>query len=1043
MQAKGLIKFFGITLALVCIYQLSFTLFTNRVENKAERYATEAVSKLTNATEDQKYLEQRRAKRRYLDSVSLKPVVNLGIAKFTYQQIKERQINLGLDLQGGMSVVLQVSLQDLIKAMSNNNPDPILQQAIKKADELQNNSQEDYVTLFGRAFTQIDPNAKLAPLFASTEYQNKINLNSTNEEVLQVIRDEASASVKRTFEILRARIDKFGVTQPNINLQEATGRIVVELPGVDDPERVRRLLQATAKLEFWETYENSQDLNRMFNEANDVLKKALGVDTVGSAKTGATEAKKDTTATAATTAADTSKVADTDTTARSAADTAASSLLSEKTDTSKKDSLNVEELKRQNPLYAIFSQSPNAGSIIGFIQGADTAKFNEYLKMPAVKAAFPPDMKLLFSAKPLGDKDNPNLFAVYAIKSRFGSNFKAPLEGDVITDARPDFDANQQVVVSMNMNAEGAGLWRKLTAENIKKSVAIVLDNLVYSAPVVQQEIAGGNSQISGSFTVTEAEDLANILKSGKLPAPARIIEEEVVGPTLGKESIRSGLLSLLLGLVAVVLFMIFYYNKAGVFADIALLVNLFFIMGILASMGAVLTLPGMAGIVLTMGMAVDANVIIFERIREELARGSGMKKAIADGYSKSYSAIIDGNLTTLLVGIILFYYGLGPVLGFATVLIVGILTSMFTAILLSRLAIDWYIGRGGELKYSTAMTENAFKNIKYDFLGKRRIAYAISAATLVIGFLSIAVKGFEYGVDFQGGRTYVVRFDQEVNAPQIRESLAAVYGKEPLVRTYGAGNQFKITTSYNIESNDPEMDNQVLKKLHEGLGKFENNVSYEDFVSKKVVSSQKVGPTIADDIKRGAVWATIFGLLAIFLYIFFRFRKWQYGAGAVIATGHDALTVIGLFSLLAGIVPFSMEVDQSFIAAILTIIGYSVNDTVVVFDRIREYLGLNPKAKLEDTVNAAISDTLSRTTMTSFTTFLTVFVLFLLGGDTIRGFAFALMIGIVVGTYSSIFVAAPSMVDLSRIEAQRREKAAAEEEAKKMKQPKKTEKQS
>lgn len=1039
MQAKGLVKFFGIALALVCIYQLSFTYFTNRVESKAAQYAKEAVSKLTNATEDQKYLEERKATRRYLDSVSLKPVVNLGIAKFTYQQIKERQINLGLDLQGGMSVVLQVSLQDLIKSMSNNNPDPVLAQAITKANELQNNSQEDYVTLFGRAITQIDPNAKLAPLFASTEYQKKINLNSTNAEVLTVIREEADASVKRTFEILRARIDKFGVTQPNINLQESTGRIVVELPGVNDPERVRRLLQSTAKLEFWETYENSQDLAKMFAEANDVLKKALGVDTIGN-KTGSTDTKKDTTATASTTNTATNAT-DSAATASNPDTTSASSLLSA-ADTTKTDSLSADELKRQNPLYAIFSQSQNAGSMIGFIQGSDTARFNEYLRMPAVKSVFPPDMKLLYSAKPIGDKDNPNLYTVYAIKSRFGSNFKAPLEGDVITDARPDFDATQKVVVSMQMNAEGAGLWRKLTAENIKKSVAIVLDNLIYSAPVVQQEIAGGNSQISGNFTITEAEDLANILKSGKLPAPARIIEEEVVGPTLGKESIRNGLLSLIMGLIAVVIFMIFYYNKAGIFADIALFANLFFIMGILASMGAVLTLPGMAGIVLTMGMAVDANVIIFERIREELARGSGMRKAIADGYSKSYSAIIDGNLTTLLVGIILFYYGLGPVLGFATVLIVGILTSLFTAILLSRLAIDWYLARGGELKYATKLTENAFKNITYDFLGKRRIAYIISASTLLIGLLSIGIKGFEYGVDFQGGRTYVVRFDQDVSAPQIRESLTAIYGKEPLVRTYGAGNQYKITTSYNIDSSDPEMDNEVLRKLHEGVAKFENNVSYDEFVSKKVVSSQKVGPTIADDIKRGAIWATIFGLLAIFLYILFRFRKWQYGAGAVIATGHDALTVIGLFSLLSGIVPFSLEVDQSFIAAILTIIGYSVNDTVIVFDRIREYLGLNPKAKLEETVNKAISDTLSRTVMTSFATMLTVLILFIFGGDTIRGFAFALVIGIIVGTYSSIFVAAPAMVDLSKLESERREKAAADEEIKKQKMPKKSEKQ-
>lgn len=1051
MQAKGLVKFFGIALALVCIYQLSFTVFTNRVESKATQYAKEAAAKLTDATEEQKYLEERNAKRRYLDSVSLKPVVNLGIAKFTYQQIKERQINLGLDLQGGMSVVLQVSLQEFIKAMSNNNPDPVLAQAMKKADELLLNSQEDYITLFGRSFAQIDPNARLAPLFASSEFQTKITLNSSNDEVLNVIREEAQASVKRTYEIIRSRIDKFGVAQPNISLQESTGRIVVELPGVDDPDRVRKLLQATAKLEFWETYEVSQDLFNMFNEANNILKLELGIDTAKTdtpkSDTGQTEEEKDTTGTTQT---ETPK-SDSDTTStgsptdtssnKSSSDTSAtSSLLDDKTESTDTDSLSLEEQRRQNPFFAIFSPSQNSGSIIGFVNGTDTAKFHEYLNKPLVKASFPPDLKFLLSAKPIDSPESPNVFAVYAIKSRFGSNFKAPLEGDAIVDARPDFDMNQSVVVTMQMNSEGASMWRKLTAENIQKSIAVVLDNMVYSAPVVQGEIAGGNSQITGNFSITEAEDLSNILKSGKLPAPARIIEEEVVGPTLGKESIRSGLLSLLLGLLVVVVFMVFYYNKGGVMANLALFANLFFIMGILASMGAVLTLPGMAGIVLTMGMAVDANVIIFERIREELAKGASVKKAISDGYSKSYSAIIDGNLTTLITGIILFYYGLGPVMGFATVLIIGILTSMFTAILLSRLVIDWYIGRGGVMKYGTELTQNAFKNVNFEFLGKRKIFYIISGILIGAGLISIVTKGFDYGVDFEGGRTYVVRFTNNVSAPELRQALTPVFeGKEPLVRTYGASNQFKITTSYLIDDINPEIDKQVMLKLHEGIGKYENNISFEDFTSKTVVSSQKVGPSIADDIKNGAIWASIFALLGIFLYIFIRFRKWQYGAGAIISTAHDAIAVVGLFSIFSGILPFSMEIDQAFIAAILTIIGYSVNDTVVVFDRIREYLGLNPKAKMDETVNAAINDTLSRTVMTSFTTLLTVFVLFIFGGDTIRGFSFALLIGIAIATYSSIFVAAPVMYDLSKLEQDRRERAAKEAETKQAQTTKKT----
>ncbi len=1022
MQAKGLVKFFGIALFLVCLYQLSFTWLASSVDKKADRFAADQVSAIANLSDEAKADKLRKAKRSYLDSVSTESVF-MG---YTYDDIKSRQLNLGLDLQGGMSAVLQVTLDDLIRSLANNSEDALIKKAIRATKELQKNNEADFVTLFGQAFSQVGNGAKMATLFANANNQDVIDYNSSNEQVLAYIRTQADDAVNQTFKILRTRIDKFGVTQPNINLLENSGRIQVELAGVDDPERVRQLLQATAKLEFWEVYNADAEMSKMVFAANEAVKKEQGIEDlkkedakkdVGDAATDTPEG--DTAAANDTTAAKEGSLVD-----KASGDSGAAS-----------DSLSQDELVRQNPFIAALNFSGSGGATIGYANGKDTARLNSYLKMPAVRAEFPPNLKFLYGAKAIeGTDGNNNLFPVYAIKSRQGSVFKAPMEGDVIIDARGDYNYDQQIIVNMDMNSEGATKWRKLTGENIGKSVAIVLDDQVYSAPVVQSEIAGGTSQITGQFDITEAQDLANILKAGKLPAPARIVEEALVGPSLGAKSIRAGLISLLAGILLVLGFMIFYYSKGGWVANLALILNLFFVVGVLASIGATLTLPGMAGIVLTIGMAVDANVIIFERIREELARGSGMKKAIADGYSKSYSAIIDANLTTLITAIILSYFGLGPVLGFATVLMIGIFSSLFTAILVTRLFIDWRLGKGDKFSFYTNATKGMFKGTDIDFIGKRKKFYMIGGAVIAIGLLSMMFKGFELGVDFKGGRTYVVDFDKSVSASDITSALAdkGVFGMKPLVRTYGSNDQVKITTQYMIDSEEKEADNIVMKTLYAGLAKANmlGTTTEDQFISgnaevpNKIMSSQKVGPTIADDITRGAIWATIFALMGIFLYILIRFRKWQYGLAAVLTIIHDTLILLTIFSLFSGFLPFSLEIDQVFIAALLTVIGYSINDTVVVFDRIREYLTLNPKRKQEDVINEAINSTLSRTVVTSLTTLLVVLILFIFGGEVIRGFSFALLIGIIVGTYSSIFVATPIVVDLTKADAEYREKA-------------------
>ncbi len=1024
MQAKGLVKFFAIALILVCLFQLSFTFFANRVDGKANAFAEEQTQGIADLTEDQQKFELRKHKRRYLDSVSNKSAYPL--LGYTYNEVKERQLNLGLDLQGGMSAVLQVTLEDMIRSLSNDSKDPTFTQALVNAREMQKSNDADYITLFGAAFQALDPNKRLAAIFNTPELQDKnITPSTPDAEVLDLIRSEGKDAIKRTYDILRARIDKFGVTQPNISLDESTGRITVELPGVDDRDRVAELLQATAQLEFWETYEYSQDLDAMMAEANKVVKDKLGLEEE------AEKPKKEAKPAPAKIEIDSVALAAGDSSSLKAAEEAALNADTEDEEEEDVSLLGGEDgdstsvSSGLNPFLETFrpvnGRQIGNPAVVGIVYAKDTSKMNEYMAMPEVKEIFRPlNTKFLLGHKPFDTNDGEKAFNIYGIKSSKPSGMKPALGGDVIDDARQDIDAQQNVVVSMNMNSEGGRKWFKVTEANVQKCVAIVLDNAVYSAPVIQNPIPGGRSQITGSFTMSEAQDLANILKAGKLPAPARIVEEAVVGPSLGQESIRNGLLSLGAGLLIVLFFMVFYYNNSGFIADLALLLNLFFVIGVLASLGATLTLPGMAGIVLTVGMAVDANVIIFERIREELSKGSGVRKAIADGYTKSYSAIIDANLTTLITAIILYYFGLGPVLGFATVLMIGIFSSLFTAILITRLIFDWQLGKDRDFKFSTAWSKNRFKNLGIDFVGRRKLGYIIAAVLFAIGFLSFAIRGFELGVDFQGGRTYVVQFDQEANTGEIRDMLTAPFEAPPLVRTYGDGNQVKITTSHLIGSTDPQSDIIVAQKLYDGLKPKLGDISYQEFTSNSLQSSQKVGPTIADDILRSSIWATVIALICIFMYIVFRFRRWQFGLAAVLTIVHDTIILLALFSLLPGLVPWSLEIDQNFIAALLTVIGYSINDTVVVFDRIREYLNLNPKRDEKEVINEAVNSTLSRTVITSLTTLLVVFILFLFGGEVIRGFSFALMVGIVVGTYSSIFIATPIVVDLSEQYAKR-----------------------
>ncbi len=999
MQNKGAILTFAILLAAVCLYQLSFTFVARQVENRAEKYAQGDPAREFN----------------YLDSISGEVVYNfLGLKQFTYKEVREQEINLGLDLKGGMNVTLEVQVEELIRALSNYNNDSTFNAALSRAKAMQKGSQEDFVTLFGRAFDEVDPNARLASIFLTLDLRDRININSTNSEVLEVIREETDAAIDNAFNIIRTRIDRFGVAQPNIQQLQTKGRILVELPGVKDQSRVRTLLQGTAMLEFWETYEN-QEVYPYLLEANQRLVELQAASGETTTESSAEETNGD-------------EVQDADTTAADESAEEVSSLLSELEAGSADDTTgtgidNMADFQKEFPLFAVLNPSTDQsgqlfqGPAIGIAHSRDTAKVNEYLNREQIRNIFPRDIKFRWTANSMDVEGN--YFRLIALKAGTRDG-RAPLDGDVITDARQDFDqfgANPEV--SMTMNSEGAKTWQRLTKENIGKSIAIVLDNYVRSFPTVQNEISGGRSSITGLESIEEAKDLANILKSGKMPAPAHIIQEEVVGPSLGQEAISSGFYSFMIAFALVLIYMLFFYSRnAGLSANVALIANMFFIIGILASLGATLTLPGIAGIVLTIGMSVDANVLIYERVQEELRAGKGIKLAISDGYKNAYSAIIDGQVTTLLTGIVLYVFGSGPIKGFATTLIIGILTSLFSAIFITRLIFEWKLKRTKIIHFTTKLTENWLQHTSIKFLEKRKVAYIVSGALIILSIASLTFRGLNYGIDFRGGRTYVVRLAEDVQVADVQSALAASFGEMPEVKTFGGNNQIRITTTYKIEDDSENVDDEVEQLLMQGLkdaNVLDDNVSLEEFTNDYQLSSQKVGPTISDDIRKDSVIAISFALIIIFLYILVRFTNWQYGLGAVAAIAHDALIVLGIFSLLYNVLPFSLEIDQAFIAAILTVLGYSINDTVVVFDRIREYLKIHPKRKREQNVDEAVNSTLRRTFSTSLSTFVVLLAIFLFGGATIRGFTFALLVGVVVGTYSSIFIATPIAYDFQK----------------------------
>jgi SecD/SecF fusion protein len=973
MKSKGAVKFFAIALILVSIFQLSFTWKTYMIEKDAKEQANGDVQ----------------LERNYLDSISRLTVYNfLGLKKFTYLQCKERELNLGLDLQGGMNVTLEVSLAELVRGLANNNPDPKFNEAIVKASEKMQNSQKDFVTLFAETYAEVAPEAKLSAIFVNPSNRDRIKLTSTNEEVVSYLREEANQAIDRSFQILRARIDKFGVTQPNIQKLEGSGRILVELPGVDNPARVRKLLQGSAKLEFYETFDNPEAF-KSISSANEVLKKAAALQLPASD----------------------SSSNNTDSASSALAGLGSGAKTEAKADTTKSAEKSYEEFAKENPLFALLQPYADdkgmlvpKGSACGTALVKDTAKINAMLNRPEVKMALPGNIKFAWEYKGIGE--NQQGVILHALKtSRDGS---ASLTGDKVTDAKRDISQTGSVEISMSMNAEGAKIWKNLTRNNIGHSIAIVLDDVVYSSPNVQGEIPNGRSSITGSYSNEEAGDLANILKSGKLPAPTRIVEEAMVGPTLGAEAISSGLLSMIFGTLVILVFMVVYYNNSGYAANIAVLLNIFFIIGVLASLGAALTLPGIAGIVLTIGMAVDANVLINERVKDELANARNLKNAITDGYQMAASSIIDSNLTTLLAGFVLYAFGTGPVQGFAITLIIGIITSMFTAVLLTRVITEWQLDRGYIVKYSRSFSEKAFQNLNFDFVKNRFKFYSLSGVIIIIGIISMFTKGFTLGVDFKGGWTYIVQMDEKLSIDEIRGGLQPVFGNAPEVKTVGTDNKYKITTTFLIDDQTSEAAEKVEGKLKEGFLAMNKKFT--------ILSSNRVGPTIANDIKMAAIWSSIIALIGIGLYVFIRFKKWQYALGATIALGHDVLMMLSFYSIFDGILPFAMEIDQNFIAAVLTIIGFSINDTVVVFDRVREYLGTHQhEVNKKGIINNALNKTMNRTIITSLTVLMVTLILFIFGGEVIKGFTFALLVGIVWGIYSSIGIATPIVIDFDK----------------------------
>ena len=999
MQSKGAIKFVAILLAIACIWQLSFSLVTSIQEKKAESYAQNAVEAFKQSSEyanvpdvDKAFYLDSLAKnenRRYIDSISSEKVY-FG---YTYKDVKAKEINLGLDLKGGMNVMLQVQLEDLVSALAGENKTPEFTKAISLAKERSVNSPDDFITLFAQAWKEVSNGQRLAQVFGTYDLASRIGPQSSDEEVLKVIRENAESAVANSYNVLRNRIDRFGVTQPSIQQLGNTGRILVELPGVKEPERVRKLLQGTASLEFWPTFDNA-DIAPYLQEADAALAATVEPDSALVAEADVKEAVSD-----------------------------SSSVLSDEVNASASDAKALAEYRKAHPLFAVLQPSGfRSGACIGFANGSDTAKVNRLLNQPEVKGIFPPEFRPVWSVKPSTYVKGGNIFELVAIKvaTRDG---KAPLDGGAVTDARVSY--NGQGVnkgnpsVSMTMNAEGASIWARLTKDNVGHQIAIVLDDLVYSYPNVNSAITGGSSEITGNFDVEEATDLANVLNSGKLPAPAKIIQEQVVGPTLGSESIKAGLISFIIAFLLVLVYMIFFYSGAGFVADIALLCNVLLLFGTLVSFGAVLTLPGIAGLVLTMGMAVDANVIIYERVKEELAAGKGLSKAIADGYSNAYSAIIDGQVTTLLTGIVLFIFGSGPVQGFATTLIIGIITSVVTSIFITRIIFDDRVSKGKNVSFENNLTKDFLKHTNVNFIDKKKYSYLFSGILIVIAIASISFKGFTYGVDFTGGRTYVVRFDTPVTAEQVRSAAENEFGETVEVKQFGGESQMKITTKYKVDQESTDVDAEIEGKLYNALKGFfaEKDMTLGEFTStldnpNGIISSDKVGPTIANDMKRSAIFAVLIALFVIFAYIAVRFNGWTWGLGGVLSLAHTAIIVIGFFSLFSGILPFNLDVDQTFIAAILTIIGYAINDNVVIFDRIREFKVLHPKTDFKTNANIALNSTLTRTINTSVSTLVTMLAIAIFGGESIRGLSVALILGICFGTYASIFIGTPIMYD-------------------------------
>lgn len=992
MQNKGALRFLAIMLAIACAFQLSFTFVTKSVQNDAAAYAG-----------DNHEMESE-----YLDSMKSQIVYNIGLVKYTYAECLEKEINLGLDLRGGMNVMLEIDVRDVLKALSADSHDPAFTQAMAQATKAQKDgSTDDFITLFSHFYNHIAPTGRLADIFGTFELREKIKPDFTNEQVISVLRTESQSAIDNSFNVLSNRIDRFGVMQPNIQPLE-NGRIMVELPGVKDPERVRKLLQGTANLEFWPTYTSAEaaPLLAQVNQMTNLLDSKIIADT--------------TTATL------------TDTTVVSTADS--TDVVAALAKTTTVDSAAVAPA---NTLFAILQPFNDAGPVIGLARSYDTVRVNQILNHPQTKAMLPRDMRFLWDVK--GTDQSNSTFALYAIK--VSANGKAPLDGSAVEDAIGQYGQQGSAAeVSMTMTGAGAKTWARLTKDNVGRSIAIVLDNYVYSAPKVNGEITGGQSQITGGFPITEAKDLANVLKSGKLPAPAHIIQESVVGPTLGQESINAGMSSFILAFVLVLLYMLFFYNTAGFVANIALIANLFFLFGVLVSFGAVLTLPGIAGIVLTMGMAVDANVIIYERVKEELRAGKGVALSLRDGFKNAYSAIIDGNATTLITGIVLFIFGTGPVQGFATTLIIGILTSLFCSIFITRLIFEGMLSKNRKIKFSNRITENFLEHTKINFIGLRKYTYVISIVLFIIVIASLATRGLNYGVEFTGGRTFVVRFDQHVTDDQVRIALEerfAVGADEREnsfeVKQFGTADRFqkRIITQYKYEDDSEGVTNQINAMMYAALSPlYKTAISEEDFTTTVrnpfgIISTDKVGPSIANDIKRNSLIAVFFSLLAIGAYIALRFKNWQYGLGGIVSLIHDALITIGMFSLFYTVMPFNLTVDQSFIAAILTIIGYSINDTVIIFDRIRENNFLYPRRTVKENMNSAINSTLARTVNTAGTTIVVLLAIFLFGGEVIRGFIFALLFGVVIGTFSSVFVATPVAYDLLKMKDKKDKKMA------------------